>query len=336
MRFSRTISTIESHAGGEPLRIVTAGIPPLPGATIFERRAAMREHHDELRRLLMWEPRGHADMYGCLLTPPVTPGATFGVLFMHNEGFSTMCGHGIIALTTALLETGMVSRTGPATEIGYDTPAGFVLARAELDGDRVRRVTFRNVPSFIQTASLPIVVDGRELTVDVAFGGAFYALVEASALAPGLTIEPGRAAELIERGMAVKNAVEAAAMIAHPDEPGLYGIYGTIIAGPPVAPGAHSRNVTIFAEGEVDRSPTGTGVSARLAALHARGEIVSGQEIAIESIIGSRFTGRIVGETRVGDYPAIIPEVGGRGFISGFCQFVLDPEDEAGRGFLVR
>ncbi|MFN8514273.1 MAG: proline racemase family protein [Chloroflexia bacterium] len=321
---------------GEPLRIVTAGVPPLPGGTILERRAAMREHHDDLRRLLMGEPRGHADMYGCLLTPPVTPGATFGVLFMHNEGFSTMCGHGIIALTTALLETGMVARVEPVTELGFDTPAGFVLARAEVGGDRVRRVTFRNVPSFVHTADLPIVVEGREILVDVAFGGAFYALVEASVLAPGLAVEPGRAAELIARGMAVKRAVEAAATIAHPDEPDLHGIYGTIITGPAAQAGAHSRNVTIFAEGEVDRSPTGTGVSARLAALLARGEVGAGEEIAIESIIGSCFTGRIVGEARVGDWPAVIPEVGGRGFLSGFCQFMLDPEDEAGRGFLVR
>jgi trans-L-3-hydroxyproline dehydratase len=284
----------------------------------------------------MWEPRGLADMYGCLLTPPVTPGATFGVLFMHNEGFSTMCGHGIIALTTALLETGMVERTGPVAEVGYDTPAGFVLARAEVDGDRVRRVTFRNVPSFVHTAALPIVVDGREIAVDVAFGGAFYALAEASALASGLVVEPSRASELIARGMAVKRAVERAATIAHPDEPDLQGIYGTIITGPAAGPDAHSRNVTIFAEGEVDRSPTGTGVSARLAALHARGEVGAGEEIAIESIIGSRFTGRIVGEARVGEYAAVIPEVGGRGFLSGFCQFLHDPEDEVGRGFLVR
>lgn len=336
MQFSRLISTIDAHAGGEPLRIVTAGIPPLPGATILERRAAMRERHDDLRRLLMWEPRGHADMYGCLLTPPVTPGATYGVLFMHNEGFSTMCGHGIIALTTALLETGMLPRVAPVTEIGYDTPAGFVLARAAIEGDRVRRVTFRNVPSFLHTADLAIRVAGREVAVDVAFGGAFYALVEAEHLAPGLAVRPERVGELIALGMAAKRAVEAAATIAHPDEPGLHGIYGTIISGPPGGPGAHSRNVTIFAEGEVDRSPTGTGVSARVAALHARGALPLDREIAIESIIGSRFSGRAVATTRVGPYPAVIPEVGGRGFLTGFGQFVLDPEDEVGAGFLVR
>lgn len=305
---------------------------------MLERRRALRERHDELRRLLMWEPRGHADMYGCVLTPPVSPGADFGVLFMHNEGYSTMCGHGVIALTTALIETGMVSRRAPVTEVGYDTPAGFVQARAEIAGDteRVRRVAFRNVPSFLHTRDLAIVVDGREIAVDIVFGGAFYALVAAGALAPDLALRPERVGELIARGMAVKRAVERAAEIAHPAEPELRGVYGTIVTGPPEGPGAHSRNVTIFAAGEVDRSPTGTGASARVAALRARGELALGEEIAIESIIGSRFTARAVEETRVGDYPAVVPEIGGRGFLTGFGQFVLDPEDEVGRGFLVR
>ncbi len=336
MHFSRVISTIDAHAAGEPLRIVTAGLPPLPGGTMLERRRALRERHDEVRRLLMWEPRGHADMYGCVLTPPVTPGADFGVLFMHNEGYSTMCGHGIIALTTALLETGAFPRSEPVTEIAYDTPAGAVRARAEVSDDRVRGVTFRNVPSFLHTADLPIVVDGEEVLVDVVFGGAFYALVEAAALAPDLVIRPHRVGELIARGMAVKRTVAAAAEIAHPDEPDLRGIYGTIVTGPPEGSGAHSRNVTIFAEGEVDRSPTGTGASARVAALHARGRLALGEEYVIESIIGTHFTARAVAEARVGDRPAVIPEVGGRGFLTGFGQFVLDPEDETGGGFLVR
>src|SRR5919202_2293061 len=225
----------------------------------------MLELHDAIRRLLMWEPRGHADMYGCLLTPPVTPGAHFGVLFMHNEGYSTMCGHGIIALTTALLETGGVERAGPTVAVGYDTPAGFVLARAELDGERVRRVAFRNVPSFVYTADLEIAVDGGRLAVDVVFGGAFYALVEATALRAGLKVRPEDVRELIARGMAVKRAVEGALDVAHPKEPGLRGIYGTIITGAPRGEGAHGRNVTIFAEGEVDRSPCGTGTAGRAA-----------------------------------------------------------------------
>lgn len=333
---SRTITTIDAHAAGEPLRIVTAGLPPLPGATILERRRAMLAHHDDLRRILMWEPRGHADMYGCILTPPVTPEAAYGVLFMHNEGYSTMCGHGIIALTAALIETGQLPRTGPVTEVGYDTPAGFVRARAEIEGERVRWVTFRNVPSFVHTAGLPIDVDGKRIMVDVVFGGAFYALVEATALAPGLAVRPERIMELIARGTAVKRAVEAAAAIVHPTEPELTGIYGTIITGPPEGEGARHRNVTIFAAGEADRSPCGTGTAATTAAFIAHGTLGVNEEWVNESIIGTRFTGRAIAETRVGDYPAIVPEIGGRGFITGYHTFVLDPEDETGRGFLVR
>jgi proline racemase len=192
------------------------------------------------------------------------------------------------------------------------------------------------VPSFLHMADLPIVVEGRSIAVDVAFGGAFYALVAADTLAPGLAVRPERVGELIALGMSAKRAVEAAAEIVHPDEPGLLGIYGTIITGPPEDPDAHSRNVTIFAEGEVDRSPTGTGVSARVAALYARGALALHEEIIIESIIGSRFTGRAVATAQVGAHAAVIPEVGGRGFLSGFGQFVFDPEDEVGAGFLVR
>ena len=336
MHARRVISTIDAHAAGEPLRIVTAGLPPLPGTTILERRRAMHDLHDDLRRVLMWEPRGHADMYGCILTPPVSPQAAYGVLFMHNEGYSTMCGHGVIALTTALLETGHLPCTEPVTEIGYDTPAGFVLARATVADGRVHRVTFRNVPSFVHTADLRIEVNGRPLRVDIVFGGAFYALVPAAALDSDLAVRPERVTELIARGMAVKQAVEAAAEIVHPTEPELRGIYGTIITGPPEGDGARQRNVTIFAAGEVDRSPCGTGTAATTAALIARGHLSLGEEWVNESIIGTRFTGRAVAETRVGDRAAIVPEIGGRAFLTGFHTFVLDPEDDAGRGFLVR
>ncbi|MGI8687249.1 MAG: proline racemase family protein [Thermomicrobiales bacterium] len=332
----RTITTIDAHAAGEPLRIVTAGLPPLPGATMLARRQAMLAHHDDLRRILMWEPRGHADMYGCILTPPVTPEAAYGVLFMHNAGYSTMCGHGIIALTTVLLETGQLPCAEPVTEVGYDTPAGFVLACAQIEGGRVCRVTFRNVPSFVHTAGLRIVIDGEPVVVDVVFGGAFYALVEATALDVHLMIRPEHVTELIARGMAVKHAVEAATAIIHPTEPELRGIYGTIITGPADGAGARHRNVTVFAEGEVDRSPCGTGTAATTAAFVARGILAIGDEWVNESIIGTHFSGRAIEETRVGGYPAIILDVGGRGFITGYHTFILDPEDEAGRGFLVR
>jgi proline racemase len=334
MRFARTITTIDAHAAGEPLRIVTAGVPPLPGETILDRRRAMLRDHDALRRVLLWEPRGHADMYGAILTPPVTPAADFGVLFMTNEGYSTMCGHGIVALTTALIETGWFPAVEPETTIGYDTPAGLVRARAAIVGDRVTDVTFRNVPAFRLARAVTIQTPLGETTVDLVFGGAFYALVDAAAF--GLTLERVNTPELIRAGMAVKRAVEATIEVRHPEEPELTGLYGTILSGPPALPGSHGRNITIFAEAEVDRSPCGTGTSAKLAALYADGRVSLDQPYVHESIIDTTFTGRVVGETTVGDFPAVETEISGRGFITGFHQFVVDPDDPVGGVFLVR
>lgn len=336
MRLRQVISAIDAHAGGEPLRILTGGVPSPPGDTMLVRRSSMLARYDELRRLVMWEPRGHAGMYGCLLTPPVTPGADYGVLFMHNEGYSTMCGHGIIALTTALLETGAFPRTEGISTIVYDSPAGTIRAHARVvDGD-VRGVTFENVPSFRFAEDLPVRVAGRTVTVDVVYGGAFYALVAAATLEPGLEIETGAMNRLIELGMAVKEAVEAAIEVQHPEEPGLHGIYGTILTGPARHPTAQGRNVTIFADRQVDRSPCGTGTAARMASLFARGELIVGGEYVHESIVDAVFTGRVAGTTSVGPFAAITPEISGRGFITGFQQFVSDAEDEVGRGFVLR
>lgn len=329
----RVITTIDAHAGGEPLRIVTAGLPRLRGTTMLERRREMLEQHDQVRRLLMWEPRGHADMYGAILTPPVSPEADHGVLFMHNEGYSTMCGHGVIALTTALLETGSHPAREPETVIRYDTPAGLVTARARLEGGRVRGVAFTNVPSFVYQFALEIESDYGRFPVAVVFGGAFYALVDGEVA--GLAVEPGSIRELIDFGMAVKQAVEAALDVVHPLEPELRGIYGTIITGPPSA-GADGRNVTIFADGEVDRSPCGTGTAARAASLHATGQLALNQPYVHESISGSRFSARVLGETRVGPYAAITPEIAGRGFLTGFHTFVVEDDDPFPDGFLLR
>lgn len=329
----RTLTTIDAHAGGEPLRIVTAGLPPLPGATIMERRAAMLEHFDELRRILMWEPRGHADMYGAILTPPVSPAADYGVLFMHNEGYSTMCGHGIIALTTVLIETGMHPVVEDRAELGYDAPAGFILANAELEQGRVTRVAFTNVPSFVYHDGVAIETTYGAFSVPILFGGAFYAL--ANAADAGLCIGASNVGELIDFGMAVKHAVEDRLEVVHPLEPELRGIYGTIICDTPSA-GADGRNVTIFADGEVDRSPCGTGTAARVAWLHATGRLPIEQPYVHESITGARFTGRVLETTEVAGRPAVIPEIAGRGYITGFHTFVVEPDDPLGGGFLVR
>ncbi len=329
------ITTIDAHTGGEPFRVVTGGLPQLPGDTILERRRYMREQLDHLRTALMWEPRGHADMYGCIVTPPVTAGADFGVLFLHNEGYSTMCGHGIIAMTTIALETGLVPMRAPEATVKIDTPAGLVTAHARIADERVGSVYFHNVPSFVLALDETIEVPGLgSVGFDIAYGGAFYAFVDAQSL--GLSTQPEAFAELVAKGMAIKRAVMAQRTILHPFESDLSFLYGTIFVGPPHSEGAHSSNVCIFAEGEVDRCPTGTGVSARLALHYARGEISLGQPITIESIIGSRFTGCVVKEASFGPHAAVIPEVEGAAHITGRHEFLIDPADPYKNGFILR
>ena len=331
------ITTIDTHAAGEPLRIVTSGLPPLPGNTILEKRRYMQQHLDYIRKALMWEPRGHRDMYGCILTEPVTPEADLGVLFIHNEGYSTMCGHGTIALVTALVETGAIAAQAPQTLVNLDTPAGLVQAIAQLDSSgHVDSVSFRNVPSFLfaRDIELDVPAYGR-LTVDVAFGGAFYAFLPAAQI--GLSIKLQHANQLAAAGDTITKAVNAVLPAKHPIEDDLSFLYGTIFTGPPEDSAHHSRNVCIFADAQVDRSPTGTGVSARLALHNAKGEIRDNQQIIIESILGaaSTFTGRVVGQSKVGEYDAIIPEVSGKAYITGRHEFILDPRDQLGQGFIL-
>ena len=329
------ITTIDAHTAGEPFRVITSGFPELQGATILARRRFVKEHYDHLRTALMLEPRGHADMYGCLLTPPVTPDADFGVLFMHNEGFSTMCGHGIIAITTVALETGMVAKQAPQTTLLIDTPAGLVTSRAHVRDARVASVSFLNVPSFVLGLDQVVDVPGLgEVRYDLAFGGCFYAYVRAADI--GLKVSPEDLHPLIDQGMAIKRAVIASRAIPHPFEADLSFLYGTIFTGEPRGEGTHSSNVCIFAEGEVDRSPTGTGVSGRLAIHHARGEVGVGETIVIESIIGSSFRCTVSAETAFGPHRAIVPEVAGSAYITGRHEFLIDPDDPLKDGFVMR
>lgn len=329
------ITTVDAHTEGEPFRVVTGGFPKLEGDTILARRRYAKEKLDHLRKALMWEPRGHADMYGCLVTPPVTPSADMGILFIHNEGFSSMCGHGIIGITTVALETGMLAMEAPVTTIRIDTPAGLVTAHARVTNQRVQSVYFHNVPSFVVALDEMVKVPGLgTVRYDLAFGGGFYAYVQAEEV--GLTCTPEDFRALIEKGMAIKQAVMASRPIPHPFEEDLSFLYGTIFIGPPHSADAHSSNVCIFAEGEVDRSPTGTGVSGRLAIHYARGEIQDKQPIIIESILGSRFTGRVIETTTFGPHAAIIPEVEGRAYITGRHEFLIDPADPLREGFILR
>jgi trans-L-3-hydroxyproline dehydratase len=327
------ITTIDAHTAGEPLRIITGGLPPIPGDTILAKRRYALDHLDHLRTALMWEPRGHADMYGCILTEPVTPDGTLGVLFLHNEGFSTMCGHGIIGLVQVGIETGLIT---PAPVIRLDTPAGRVTAIPHFDNTgRVTHVSFHNVPSFVYALDREIDAPGLgRVRYDLAFGGAFYAYVSAEEVGVGLATENFR--ELIDLGTRIKRVVMAADLPRHPFEPDLSFLYGTIFVGPPHDPANHSREVCIFADGEVDRSPTGTGVSGRAALHYARGEIGLNEPFVVESILGTTFTGEVVKTTQFGPYPAIIPQVSGTAYVVGRNELLIDPADPLRYGFLLR
>ena len=332
------LRTIDAHTAGEPLRVIVDGWPKIEGETILEKRRFARAHHDGLRRALMLEPRGHADMYGCILTDPVTSDGDVGVLFLHNEGYSTMCGHGIIGLVTVGLECGLL----PDQEvIRIDTPAGRVTARAERSGARVRAVSFENVPSFLAAPDVSVTVEGLgEVRVDLAYGGAFYAYVDATTV--GVEIVPERYAQIVDVGMRIKRAVMDQVPIRHPDgDADLEFLYGTILVDMDAGAG-QSRNVCVFADGEVDRCPTGTGVSGRAAIHHARGELAVGEWITIESLIETCFDVRVARVTAPGEFgggegqTAIVPEVRGGAHLTGRHEFWIDPEDPLIHGVLLR
>jgi proline racemase len=334
------ISTIDAHAAGEPLRLIVDGFPAPQGRTMLEKREWVRKRQDHLRRALMLEPRGHADMYGAILTEPVSPGSHAGVLFMHNDGYSPMCGHGIIAVTTIALECGLLMPGGDGQTVVFDAPAGTIRARATLGQSRsvpmdasvcVERVAFVNVPSFVLHGGLGVKLSTRQVRVDVAFGGAFYAIVDSEAV--GLPIDRAHVPELRRVGMEVMRAIDAAHSIVHPLDPGLSGIYGAIFTGPSTA--ADLRNVTVFADAQVDRSPCGTGTAAVMAVIDAMGLLAGDEPFVHESILGTRFSGRVVGRTEVGEYRAIVPEIAGSAWITGEHTFLIDEDDPLKHGFRI-
>jgi proline racemase len=321
------IETVDYHTGGEPFRIVTGGVEPPRGRTVLECRRDALERLDGVRALLVNEPRGHADMYGCFVVAPEDDGGDLGVVFFHNAGYSTACGHGTIALVTWALDEGLVPVQEPETRVVVDVPSGRLETVARVEGGRVRSVRFRNVPSFVWATGLRAA--GRD--VDVAFGGAFYASLEER-------VAPAEVPRLIELGRAIKAELEAAHDVVHPLEPELRDVYGVIFwqdegdGGPPLT----QRNVTVFADGEVDRSPCGSGTSARLALLDASGRLPRGEELRHLSIVGSEFRARVTGGANVAGRPAVVTEVEGRAHLTGRHVFELDPSDELGTGFLLR
>jgi proline racemase len=321
------VAATDLHTAGEPFRIVTAGGPEIPGATVRDRRehALASEEVDRVRRLLCHEPRGHADMYGCFLVAPDDPGADLGVVFWHKDGYSTACGHGTIALGVWAVESGLVAAPGDGeVDVTMDVPSGRVVARVRRRSGNVEAVTFRNVPSFVVARG----VEAAGVVVDVAYGGAIYASLPAERL--GLRVLAGDLPRLIEAGREIKRALADTAAAQHPDDPRLSGIYGTIIyeeIGP-----LHQRNVTIFADGEVDRSPCGSGTSARCALLADAGELEPGQVLRHDSIVDTTFLARVV----AGHPEGVITEVEGMAYRTGEHRFELDPRDPIGTGFVLR
>ena len=329
------IQTIDAHTGGEPLRIIISGFPNLKGVTLLEKRASAKNDFDHIRKALIWEPRGHADMYGAIIVAPDTPDADFGVIFIHNEGYSTGCGHAVIALTKTFVETGLIKKTEPITEVKMDVPSGIIHSFAEVKNDEITNIGFYNVPSFVQQIdSIVKIPKFGNIQYDLAFGGAYYVFVDVAQFDLDCTQEYQD--ELIRIGMLIKKTISKSIIIEHPTKPEMNFLYGIIFTGSPKNSNNHSRNVCIFAEGEVDRSPTGTGVSARAAIHYARGEISIGESITIESIIGSTFTVKVNEITTFGKYKAIIPEVRGTAFITGKNSFWINPNDPLKNGFILR
>jgi trans-L-3-hydroxyproline dehydratase len=323
------ITTIDMHTGGEPVRVIVDGLPPLEGSTVLEKRRYFRDHYDHIRTGLMWEPRGHADMYGAVVSPSID--ADFDVFFLHNEGYSTMCGHAVIALTKFAIETALVNKT----EIEINVPAGRIHARARVEDGLVWEASFRNVPSFLYLRDGNVTLDGiGKIRFDVAYGGAFYALVEAKDV--GLELTPEHSNRAIDLGRRIKHSVMKEFSIKHPFEADLSFLYGTIFTGPRQITTHHSRNVCIFADGELDRSATGSGVSARAALHHAKGELGLNERITIESILGSTMSVEVVGRTKFGPYDAVIPEVTGTASFVGRNEFYFDPKDPFREGFILR
>ena len=336
-----TIETVEMHTGGEPVRIVVSGYPPIPGSTLLAKRRQARERLDEFRRLLMFEPRGHFDMYGVIPVAPDPPregepAADLAVLFMHNEGYSTMCGHAVIALGRWAVDSGLVPLRVPETPVAIQCPCGLVRARVAIENGKAGAVAFESVPAFaFAIDALVGMPDYGLVNLDIGYGGAFYAVLPAARFGLDVRTSPTRA--LVDAAAAVTEAARAQVPLDHPDDPDLAFLYGTILTdGADAWSEAPTANICVFAAREVDRSPTGSGVTARLALQHARGLIAPSQSRPFESITGALFSGKVLRETRSGEHPAVVVEVAGKAHYTGTARFTLEPDDTIGRGFLLK
>jgi proline racemase len=346
MRLSRVSSAVDLHACGEPGRVITGGVLDVPGNTMFEKKTYLEQHADGLRKLMLREPRGYPAANCNLLLPPTNPKAQAGFVIMEQVEYPPMSGTNTICVVTTLIETGMVVANEPTTTITLDTPAGLVVVHAEVQGGKVKRVTFENVPAFATHLDAKIEVPQLgTVTVDVAFGGMFYVMAEAQPL--GLRLTPDEGRDIVRIGEMIKTAAREQLPVAHPDNPGIQGITIAELTGPPTNPDAHAKNAVIVSTGQldwnqpatwtgaIDRSPCGTGTCARMAALYAKGKLRLNEPFPHEGILGTIFTGCLVHEAQVGDYRAVVPTLSGTAWITGFAQYVVDPEDPFPEGFTV-
>lgn len=333
MRSKRVFHAVDSHTEGMPTRVITGGVGTIPGATMAERRQWFMENSDDVRKLLMFEPRGHASMSGAILQPPTRPDADYGVLFIEVSGLLPMCGHGTIGVATVLVETGMVPVVEPVTTIRLDTPAGLVVAEVAVVDGAAKSVTIRNVPSFSLELDAAVTVEGfGEVRYDMAFGGNFYAVVELADL--DLPFERAAKDQLLAAGLKIMDAINAQNLPVHPERADISGCHHVYLKAPG-STAEYSRHAMAIYPGWFDRSPCGTGTSARMAQLHARGELAMDTDFINESYIGTQFTGRLVAETTVGGLPAVIPTITGRAWVTGTAQYHLDPDDPFQAGFLL-
>lgn len=332
--FEHIISTVDAHTGGEPVRVVLSGLPLVVGNTMVEKKKFLKNHLDHFRALLMQEPRGHDDMFGVIMTPPCNPQAHYGVLFVDNSGYLDMCGHGIIGLATVLIETGMVPATAPETVIIFDTPAGLVGIYAKVENQRLLEVSLRNVPAFLYAENIRIDTPSLgAVRCDVAFGGNFFAAVDAQAL--GLSLHAGNIPALVRLGIEIRQAVNAVLKPQHPEHGHIHRVELTEFYQRPDSAVPFAKSLVVFGSGQFDRSPCGTGVSATMATLHAKGQLALNTEFIAESVIGTRFKGRLIEAIDLHGYAAVVPVVAGTAYLTGIHQFVVAADDPIKYGFTI-
>lgn len=335
MNFSKSLHAVDSHTMGEATRVIIGGLPVIPGNTMPEKKEYLEKHLDYIRTAVMHEPRGHKDMFGSIITTPTLPEADLGIIFMDSGGYLNMCGHGTIGASTIAVETGMVEVTEPITDIVLEAPAGLVKAKVRVENGKAKEVSVINVPSFLYKKDVQVELPNiGKVTFDISFGGSFFAIVKDSELK--VEIRPENINVITERAMKLRDIINKEIKVQHPTQPHINTVDLVEIYGQAKSDNANYQNVVIFGSGQVDRSPCGTGTSAKMATLYAKGELGLNEPFVYESIISTKFTGRVLEETQVGEFKAIIPEITGSAFITGFNHFVIDEEDPVKYGFLLK